>query len=334
MKIYVRCLGIALIAVITALGQWSGGAPGEPGAGPRRDVIVRGEITSSAPLLGSWMVELASHGAGVASPAFVNPDGTFELRAPASGIYELLVSAGSGGVVYRQYIVAGDSNQPLSIRLPEPGSAGTASRSDGNTVSVHQLTHKVPAAAQKAFNKGQKAVKKGNHEEAAKCFLEAVTIDPEFTDAYNDLGASQVELGRLAEAAEAFQKVIDIEPDHPLGLHNLSIVLAKMHRFREAGETARRALQRDPSNAEMHLILADCLMIQGGNPAEALANLQRAESRIPKAHLLAAHILADTGKPSEAVGELRNYLLALPADDAQRPQLETWLAQLEKQSNP
>src|SRR5207253_969361 len=143
---------------------------------------------------------------------------------------------------------------------------------------------KVPRQAQKAYDKGRQAALKGDQHAAEGFFQQAVDADPEFVDAHNELGASEVALGELPAAVEQFQKALNLVPEHRLALPNLSIVLAKLKRFHEAGEVARRALLVLPGEARMHYILALSLLAENKQTTEALNNLHRASTEIPKAH--------------------------------------------------
>jgi superkiller protein 3 len=194
---------------------------------------------------------------------------------------------------------------------------------------MRQLTHKVPKQAQKAFDRGEQFLAKDDQPAAAELFRQAVALDPEFSDAYNELGAADANMGKLPEAAEQFQKAIDLVPEHRLALPNLSIVLAKMKRYHEAGQVARRALQLVPgAGPKMHYILAFGLLADHAEPQEAITNLKIASAEIPKAHIVAADVLEQCGRRAEAVQELEEYLRVQPSNDPERPKVEARLAQL------
>jgi len=306
---------IALTILVLAAGR---AEPVQP-----ETMIVRGEITSSSPLGGSMTVELSGDGMRFET-AFVNADSSFEFRSVTPGMHQLRVLGANGQVLYQEYVSV-NPNQNLSIHLPEQP---PAKRAGDSTVSLQQLQHKVPPAAQKAFEKGERAATKGNLDQARTCFEEAVTRDPEFADAYNELGGVNASQNHLPEAAEQFQKAINLVPEHRKALPNLSIVLAKMDRFHEAGQVARRALQFVPGDSRMHYILAASLVDEHGNIDEILAHLDRAAADIPSAHLAAADLLAERGRSEEAIHRLEGYLERAAPGDALRPKVEARLAQL------
>lgn len=288
-------------------------------------IVVRGEIVSSTTLPAGLAVELADNGVRISETAFVNADGSFEFKSAKPGMHELRVTAGDGEVLHHEYVLV--THQALSIRLPDQASAN---RSSEGTISLQQLKHKVPGPAQKAYRKGEQAASKGKADEARTYFEQAVSLDAEFVDAYNELGAAETRLGRLPEAAVQFQKAIDLAPEHRLALPNLSIVLAKMQRFHEAGQVARRALKVDPGSAPIHYILAVSLLTDHGDVEETILHFERAAAEVPAAHLPAAELLARSGRSQEAIHHLEIYLQGAAPGDSMRPKVEGRLAELRK----
>ena len=319
MKTCLRLTCVVMIALAAALAQPQSSSPAS------RGLPVRGEISSGSVVTSTLTVELSSNNSSYSETASVSGDGTFEFRSAPPGAYWLRVFAGAGALIHEEMVSVGGPGQILSIRL---NTQSSANRSAGSTVSLQQLTHKVPRQAQKAYDKGRQAALKGDQHAAEGFFRQAVEADPEFVDAHNELGASEVALGELPEAAEQFQKAIDLVPEHRLALPNLSIVLAKLKRFHEAGEVARRALLVLPGEPRMHYILALSLLAENKQTPEVLNNLRRAAPEIPKAHIVAAEVFANTGRPDEAVLELEEYLRVQPADDKERPKVEARLAEL------
>jgi tetratricopeptide (TPR) repeat protein len=230
-------------------------------------------------------------------------------------------------VLHQEMVMVGGANPTLSIRLTEaPASAGSAT----GTVSARQLAHKVPPLARKAFDKGEQAKEKGRHQQAAELFQQATSIDPEYADAYSELGAEESAQGNLAQAAEDFQKAIDLVPDHAVALSNLSIVLAKMKRYDEASVAARRALQYMPGSGRLRFVLATSLLLAKGDSDEVLENLERSTSEIPRAHLVAARLLIRRGRRGDALQHVEDYLRVAPADDQERGRAQSMLAELRR----
>jgi len=326
MKTGTSLTGLILLIAITAVAQCSQ----TPFADSRRDgsqgtFLVRGQISSETVFVGSLIVELVTNGHSVCASTYLKSDGSFEFPSVTPGGYELRVTGAGGAVVHHQNVMISGPEQNLSINIP--ARAGADSQG-GGTVSIQQLQHKIPPAAQKEFSKGVAASKKGNHQGAVDHFKKAVSIDPELADGYNNLGAAYTALGQPEQAAAAFQKAIDVVPDHRSALANLSVTLCKMQQYHEAELMARRALKLDSALLKIRFILAVSLAAQHRDNAEVLDNLQRAAAEFPKAHIVAANILAETGRRDDAARQLEEYLHSAPEQDTDRQKIEAWLAQL------
>lgn len=131
-----------------------------------------------------------------------------------------------------------------ALRLPNP----PAPPSSATAVSTTRLAHKIPKAAQKAFEKASKLVKKNRYAQAAALFEKAVEIDPEFADAHNDLGAQYMALGRLAEAELQFRKAVDLDAAFAVARANLAASEYLRGDLVNAEKEAQRALSLAPSN--------------------------------------------------------------------------------------
>jgi tetratricopeptide (TPR) repeat protein len=313
MKSYLRLTIIGALAVAVVMGQ-----------GSDSPFPVHGEVTSVPPGIGTLTVELSPNGDGHSQNVVVNPDGTFDFRRVTPGSYELRVLAAGDTVLDQETVIVSTPWQSLSIRIPDSTST---SRHGEDIISARQLIHKVPIEARKAFEKGERAKTKGNPQMAAELFRQAVSIDPEFADAFNELGAVEAEHGDLPQAIKSFQKAIDVVPEHRLALANLSIVLAKSGRYEDAAAVARRALKFTPGSGILHYVLASSLLVKGESD-EVLDHLERSTSEVPFAHLLAAQILAHRGQRLEAMHHVEDYLRTAPSDDKQRNRAEAMLAQL------
>jgi len=322
MKTSLTLIAMSLL-VISAFGQPVHDT--SPLGPAQQGFVIRGEITSKDQRPGLLTVQLSPNGNAMAERVEVNPDGSFEFRHALPGIYTLSVTDARGANLYDERVSISGSNDYLSIPLP---SVSKAASSGHGTVSIRQLEHTVPADAQKAYTRGQRAALKGDSQYAMDQFHVALSIDPEFADAYNELGAVQASLGNLTDAAKQFQKAVDLVPDHRRALPNLCIVLAGLQRYGEAGPVAARALRIDPANAKLHFILAISLITGQQDPDQALDHLQRAAAEIPSAHMVAAELLLKTGRTAEARNHLEEYLRSVPADDGHRPAVQALLDKL------
>jgi len=312
------------VLLILILGLTGGAAAGQipsfshPMTPDRQGFFLRGMISGDQ-AAHSLSVQLVPGNPMTTEKVDVHPDGTFEFQSAVPGTHQLVVTASNGEVLYDDYVHINGSTDFLTVRLrPTP----STSASHEKTVSIQQLQHHVSGEAAQAFSKAKRAQAKGETEEARRLLHRALEIDPEFADAHNELGVMSVSAGNLADASDEFQRAIDLCPDHAVALANLSIVLGKMEHYDEASSVATRALRVDPSNAKVHFILAISLMRNRKDSTAALSHLDQAAPEIPLAHVFAADLLNQTGRPDEALTHLETYLRGASPNDPYRARVE------------
>ena len=220
MRICFSCALLSIVPAAVGLAQWAGDrslrAEQLPGMGSDlgdRNGSIHGQISSENVIVGSLMVELSIPSRPGIIKASVE-GGSFDFRGLTPGQYELQLSGAAGQIVYEESVLVTGGRQYLTISVPAKTNVG---KSDGATVSIRQLQHKVPSEAQKEFAKGKTASKKGEHALALDHFRKATQIDPEFSEAFNSAGVSDMELGHFKQAADEFQKAVDLVPDYPDG---------------------------------------------------------------------------------------------------------------------
>lgn len=107
-----------------------------------------------------------------------------------------------------------------------------------------------------------------------------VSINPEFTKAYNNLGKILSQQGRYQEAAKYFQRSIEVDPRFVKGYHNYAVCMAKLGRFEEAAGYYQKALSVRPDFAPTYNNLG-ALYIDAGDYDKAEQFVQRALSLHP-----------------------------------------------------
>jgi Tfp pilus assembly protein PilF len=282
------------------------------------------EISAGNSSTSAWTVELTPLRVGVARKTTPGQDGFFEFLAVTPGEHELRVIDAEGRMRYRDVYRLRPNHETLSISVP---SAGPAQHPKPDAISTRRLQHKVPWQAMIEFREGVAALKNRQVMSAVEHLKAAVAIDPAFADAHSDLGVAYLRSKEYHQSAEQFQKAINLVPSHQAANDNLCMLLLKTKRYAEAGQAAGRILRHGAGSAKAHYVAAVSLLAGRGSQSEALRHLRRAEDAIPKARLLAASILAHTGRRTDAAHELETYLRT-PDRYSRRPQIEAWLAEL------
>lgn len=97
----------------------------------------------------------------------------------------------------------------------------------------------------------------GDIEHALHLCLQAIDLDPNYGNAYNDVGSYLVELERLDEAIPYFEKAKQAKneetPTFPY--MNLARLYLRDENFEKACEEYRGLIQLDPNNTEAHFVL-------------------------------------------------------------------------------
>jgi len=92
--------------------------------------------------------------------------------------------------------------------------------------------------------------------QAIEAYEHALEIEPDYADAYCNLGAVRYNLGQRAEAQRAFEACLSREADHVEANFNLANVLEEKGDDRAALAHYRRALAADPLYPDLHINLA------------------------------------------------------------------------------
>jgi len=115
-------------------------------------------------------------------------------------------------------------------------------------VSVQEL--RMTGKGQKAFDKGNHMLAKGDAAGSLVYLQQAITEYPEHYKEYYDLGVAHFRLGHTADAEHAFQKSIDLTggtfaPPH----FGMGAVLCRKQEFAQAERILERGLALEPASA-------------------------------------------------------------------------------------
>ncbi len=148
---------------------------------------------------------------------------------------------------------------------------------------------------------------------AADYFMQAVTVNPSFPQAYNQLGYAQRFLGDMAAAEHAFRRYTELIPDDPNPHDSYAELLLKLGRFDEAVATYRRALAVDPGFINSYAGIAAARMYQDRHAdarSEIAAMLAHAHDNGDRrfAYFVSALTFVEEGKVEEAIAEMHKEL--------------------------
>ena len=94
-------------------------------------------------------------------------------------------------------------------------------------------------------NKGIALHNLKKYKEAIECNDRAIKIDPNYADAWNNKGVSLGKLGKYKEAIECNDRAIKIDPNYADAWNNKGVSLGKLGKYKEAIECNDRAIKID-----------------------------------------------------------------------------------------
>jgi len=225
----------------------------------------------------------------------------------------LLLSVAAGNYCFAQY-------SPLKTPGPSPAPVvsaddlarltddrrGEQTASD-ERISVVRLSHKPSRKARAAFSRGWNLAKNDACQEAAAEFEKAVALDPEFSEAFGDLGVEYTCLGRWEQAVTAFRRAIQIDPATAHHAANLAFALLQLKRYEEAKSEAEAAISLDAGNANAQFLLGYLLARHPETRQLSESHLTFAAKTVPEAHFVLALVYRFQGAAQRANAELDLY---------------------------
>ena len=168
-------------------------------------------------------------------------------------------------------------------------------------------------SVEELFRQGNAAQAAGNYSQAETIFRQVIRINPQDTNAYNNLGLALRRQGKLEEAITNYQKAIQLDPKDASAYNNLGLALRRQGKLEEAITNYQKAIQLDPKDASAYNNLGIALSDQG-KLEEAITNYQKAIQLDPKFAIAYNNLgiaLSDQGKLEEAI---TNYQKAIQLD--------------------
>ncbi len=176
------------------------------------------------------------------------------------------------------------------------------------------LAQKYPWSALLQTLQGAAIAGLGHPDRAIAYYVNAVEIDPESADAYNNLAAAMLDLGRHEEAAGALKRALEIKPDFAIAHNNMGNALRNLGHPRDAIKSYETALELAPTYAEAHNNLG-ITYSRLGMLKEAVESFSAAieiEPGFVVAHNNLGSALREFGRVGEAVECFENALRLAP----------------------
>ena len=114
----------------------------------------------------------------------------------------------------------------------------------------------------------------GNHQEAIRAYQTAITLHPDVSALYHNLGGLYMQTGELKEAIAAFQRLIQLDDTDAEAYFHLGWLHARLRKFADAQTYLQAAIQRDNTLTPAYYGLAE-VYVQQHQLGEAITVYQQ-----------------------------------------------------------
>lgn len=172
-----------------------------------------------------------------------------------------------------------------------------------------KLSRKQKEEVSELYKKGSSFLESGNEDEAIKCFIQAITIDPKHKESMNNLGILYMHKQMFSAACAIFKELCEIE-ESAVYLSHLGLALYNLQEFERSLDAYQRAILIDYSRSARFVSLCQVYRALNNNRM-ALITLNKAleiEAENIDYMFLLAEILFEMDKFEEAKDVVRKIL--------------------------
>lgn len=279
------------------------------------NAVIRGRVTLPSGFAAEGYARITLRNQqSVLSTIYTNNSGEFQIRNLSEGTYFVQAEVSGNFEPVTQKVELGRGLMVDLILELRAKHDATLNRL-GKVVSAAELRQTVPSAAKKQYELGLKFVNKGNFQQAASHFQQAIAIYPEYLAARNDLGAQYLKLKQLDEAEKHFEIVLQNDPKNFNAKFNMGLVQIERRNYSEAISLLQQAVAIDSTRpvARMWIGIAK---LELGEIDVAEAELTRAlimgGDECVAAHYHLARIYLTRGDRIEAARSVKSYIQLAP----------------------
>ncbi len=109
-----------------------------------------------------------------------------------------------------------------------------------------------PNYAEAYWKRGNILLTTGHHDAAAACYRLAAAIRDDYPEAYHNLGIALQHMGEYAQALDSLSRAIALKPHYPSAYNSLGVVYKNLGQPEQELECYRQAIAQHPEFAEAH----------------------------------------------------------------------------------
>ena len=195
-----------------------------------------------------------------------------------------------------------------------------------------ELSSSVSKKALKAFRQASEETARGNYLKAIEHLQKAIKEDPNFLEAYNNLGAQYQKQKEWNQAIEAYKQAIEINSNSPLPYLNLGNIYLERGELDSALKAFQSVLELEDGNLRAHLALGKIYLAKRDYgraeiQLEAVTRLDPAQNRQTFVALIQIEIMLQ--RYDRAKYFLNNFQVYFPSD----PEAEKLKQAIEKSAS-
>ena len=149
-----------------------------------------------------------------------------------------------------------------------------------STPPLRVLAEDHPIGAGVHIERGESYGRQGKLNEAIAEFEAALRIDPNCTDAHQNLGVAYTRQGRMEEAVREYEAAVRIDPSHTRAHFYLGLAYKRMGFLKDAALQLQASLAGDPLLVKAHFHLGEAYR-QMGKLGEAMREYEAAQQTDP-----------------------------------------------------
>jgi tetratricopeptide (TPR) repeat protein len=242
----------------------------------------------------------------------IRGDCTVEFSNVPNGIYRLNISGpGGNDSGSEKFEVSSQDIQDLEVRVNPPAKADSETRTAQGGALVPVADLNIPKKAKKEFARASDSMAVENWMQAAERLNQAIAIDPQFVDAYNNLGVVYARLGDRPHERDVLQKAISLNDHYAPAYVNLARADIAEQNFPHAEMLLNKATAIDPADVITLVLLAN-VELRTRHFDQVIDTCGRAHSSNQPQHSMVHYIAAlayeQQNRLTDALAELKVFL--------------------------
>lgn len=159
--------------------------------------------------------------------------------------------------------------------------------------------------AKQHFDFGVYLVSTGDLEHSIVAFCKAIELNPEYSEAYNNLGLIFLQKEQLPEAEAFFQRALELEPEDFHIYHNIGLLFLEKKQYTDAKYYFEQSIQLYPDSAEGYNHLG--IAFEGLTEEEKAEDAYRKASKLNPSYAEAYYNLGDLLKTKQRLPEAEAF---------------------------